>query len=84
MKTHTFFDTTCPTCGRRAGDPFRVFDARGKVLQGCVDEFHTDELVTPSESARWHARPVAKKMRRDAKAARMGGITRDVRHQVQS
>lgn len=55
--------THCPTCTRRACDPFRRYDKTGRVLYGCVDAFHTGHLVTPSESARWHNRPQAKKIR---------------------
>jgi hypothetical protein len=54
----------CPTCTRSAGAPFRTYDARGKVVRGCVDAFHTGHLVTPSESARWHHRPEAEAIRR--------------------
>jgi len=54
---------TCNTCGRQAWSPYRVYDERGKVLQGCVDEFHSGHLVTPSESSHWHNRKEAKKIR---------------------
>jgi hypothetical protein len=57
----------CTTCGRPAGSPYRVFDKHGKVLQGCIDDFHTGHLVTPSESSRWHNRPEAKKHRASIK-----------------
>lgn len=53
----------CNTCCRPASSPFRVWDAHGKVVMGCVDACHTDKLATPSESARWHNRPEAKKLR---------------------
>lgn len=61
---------TCNTCCRPAASPFRVFDDRGKVTMGCVDEFHTDHLTPLSESARWHARPEAKKLRKAMAAFR--------------
>lgn len=64
--------STCPTCCRPAAAPFRVYDARGKVLSGCVDHFHTGHLVTPSESAMWHARPEAKRLRAQQRAMRDG------------
>jgi len=54
----------CPICGRAAGSPYRVYDDRGKVIQGCVSDFHTGHLVTPSESARFHARKEAVAIRR--------------------
>ena len=77
MKTRAFFSTTCPTCTRPSGSPFRVHDSHGKVVNGCVDAFHDDRLVKPSASAFWHARPEARKIRAANKAARMGGVTFD-------
>lgn len=79
MRTHTYYSATCPTCGRPSAAPYRETDAHGKVLAGCVDEFHTGHLVTPSASAAWHARPDARRIRTASKAGRMGGITRDIR-----
>jgi len=55
--------TNCNTCCNPVDQPYRVYDERGKVLQGCVDACHTGELVTPSESSFWHNRPEAKKIR---------------------
>lgn len=57
----------CPTCVRKASNPFRVYDPRGKVTMGCIDEFHSGHLVTPSESSFWHNRPIAKKHRSSVK-----------------
>lgn len=54
---------TCPTCVRPASDPYRSYDSRGKVVSGCVDDFHTGHLVTPSESSMWHNSKAAKKLR---------------------
>lgn len=54
----------CNTCCRPDSDPFRVFDERGKVINGCVDAVHTGRLVAPSESSRWHNRPEAKQIRK--------------------
>jgi hypothetical protein len=54
---------TCPICTRSIYSPYRVYDDRGHVIQGCVDKSHTGHLVTPSESARWHHRPEAKQIR---------------------
>lgn len=54
---------TCNTCVQPVWKPFRVYDERGKVVLGCVDASHDGQLVTPSESARWHARPEAKRIR---------------------
>jgi hypothetical protein len=52
----------CTTCNKPDHSPFRVFEG-SKVVMGCVDACHTSKLVTPSESAFWHARPEAKKIR---------------------
>jgi hypothetical protein len=54
---------TCTTCGKPDHNPYRHYDDHGKVSAGCVDVCHTGRLVTPSESARWHARPDAKRIR---------------------
>lgn len=61
---------TCNICCRPAYSPFRVYDERGKVVMGCVGDAHTGQLITPSESARWHARPEAKKLRARIKKGR--------------
>jgi hypothetical protein len=53
----------CPTCTRPAGAPYRRHDARGIVVEGCVDAHHTAWLVRPSESARWHDREAARGIR---------------------
>lgn len=68
----------CNTCVRPASNPFRVYDERGRVIMGCVDECHTGHLATPSESARWHARPEAKKLR-TANRRRQAEMDRDAR-----
>lgn len=70
-----FFATSCPTCCRPAGAPFRVFDDRGRVVSGCVDHFHGGHLVTPSASAGWHGRPEARKIRAAQRAMRDGCVT---------
>jgi hypothetical protein len=68
------YSQTCPTCGRAAYSPFRVY-VDDKVVSGCVDHFHGGHLVTPSQSASWHARPEAKRIRAATKAARSGFVT---------
>lgn len=65
----------CPTCMRKAHSPFRVWNG-GKVVNGCVDEFHTGHLTSPSESSFWHNRPAAKKIRGNMKAMRNGYVTK--------
>lgn len=54
----------CLTCGKPVSNPYRVFDERGKVLAGCVDSAHDGQLVVPSESASWHNRTEAKRIRK--------------------
>ena len=58
---------TCNTCCRPADHPFRQYDGYGKVINGCVDAFHSGAIVTPSESAWWHGRKEAQKIRRDSR-----------------
>jgi hypothetical protein len=64
----------CPTCARNPDSPYRVYDC-GNAVQGCVDHFHTGHLVTPSESARWHARPEAVRIRKEMRDSRHGYVT---------
>jgi hypothetical protein len=55
---------TCNTCGKPATSPYRVYCNRGKVVQGCVDQFHTEALRgIIGESSFWHFRPEAKRIR---------------------
>jgi hypothetical protein len=58
-------EARCNTCGQPASAPFRRYDARGAILYGCIDDFHTGHLVTPSASSSWHNRPEAKKLRQE-------------------
>lgn len=53
---------TCTTCCRDVGSPARVYDERGRVVQGCIDSSHEGRLI--AESSRWHHRPEALAMRR--------------------
>jgi len=57
--------TRCHTCNNPASAPYRAYDNRGKVVEGCVDKFHTGRLVTPSESSFWHTRKAAFKIRKE-------------------
>ena len=57
-------NVTCRTCTRPIASPYRVYDERGRIVQGCVSIDHDGQHVTPSESARWHARPDAKALQR--------------------
>lgn len=63
---HTFEEngqTLCGTCCRPVVSPARrIVD--GKIVEGCVSEAHTGQLPAMSETARWHNRPEAKKIRR--------------------
>ena len=65
-------DKICAICERADYAPFRVYDAHGGVINGCVDAVHTGRLVTPSESARWHNRPAAKLIRKALDMQRHG------------
>ena len=55
--------TQCPTCTRSKYDPFRQYDERGKVIAGCIDDYHTGHLTPISESNAWHSRKSAKQHR---------------------
>ncbi len=63
-------EARCNTCTQPAGAPFRRYAANGTVLYGCIDDFHTGHLVTPSASSYWHNRPEAKKLRQQRLAER--------------
>ncbi len=63
-------EARCNVCTQPAGAPFRRYDANGTVLYGCIDDFHTGHLVTPSASSYWHNRPEAKKLRQQRLAGR--------------
>lgn len=56
----------CPTCFRPVASPFRVTDAAGKIVNGCVDAAHDDKLVPISASASWHGRKEASQIRKRA------------------
>lgn len=63
----------CPTCTRRLDQPSYRKDARGHVIDGCVDAAHTGHVS--GELYRWHARPVARSIRAEAnKSLRALGI----------
>jgi len=62
----------CNTCGRPDYSPYRVYGEWGTVTAGCVDDCHTGRLVTPSESAMWHARPEARRIRAKLAKGRAG------------
>ncbi len=51
----------CPICTREAAAPARRRDANGRIVEGCVDAFHTGALY--GESRAWHDRPGAVKLR---------------------
>ena len=63
----------CPTCGRAPSEPYRIYDGHGKVKYGCVDALHGGHLI--GESARWHNRPEAKRIRQ-ADLRQIGGGAR--------
>jgi hypothetical protein len=47
--------TNCPTCDKGKSNPYRRSDARGNIVEGCVDAFHEGALHL-GESLRWHSR----------------------------
>ena len=55
---------TCNLCGGAAGSPgMKAYDARGRMIQGCVGEIHGEALTPATEYARWWSRPEANKLR---------------------
>lgn len=58
-------DPICPICVNSIYRPYRVKDARGKVIQGCVHPCHDDHLV--GESRSWSLRKEAKAIRKEIK-----------------
>lgn len=61
---------TCNTCGKPVSAPYRVFDTKGAVIQGCVDSCHTEHLLSCTASLRWALRTEAKEIQRAAKKFR--------------
>lgn len=55
----------CSTCTRAPDAPYRSHDLRGNITEGCIDECHTGHVY--GESAAWHNRAGAKKLRKDMK-----------------
>lgn len=56
-------DETCRTCCKPLAAPYRVYDERGRAIQGCVAVDH-DGHIHGYESVRWHNRTEAKAIRR--------------------
>jgi hypothetical protein len=57
------FRTVCTLCGNPPGAPRNyVYDARGRVVQGCVGAAHVGALR--GEAARWINRREARTLRR--------------------
>ena len=59
-------EAVCTICGKPAGSPYRRHDSEGKIFEGCVDGFHSGHLPIPSNTAAWHNRSSAKKLRLDS------------------
>lgn len=55
----------CPTCTRSKYDPFRQY-VDGKIVAGCVDDYHTGHLVSISATNSWHYSKQAKEIRATA------------------
>ena len=62
----------CPICCNSKYSPYREHDSHGKIVAGCVAEFHTGHLTPISESSRWHNRKEAKQIRRKLLAGQQG------------
>lgn len=58
--------THCPTCARPCESPYRRKDARGHIIEGCVDACHKPHIH--GESLRWHMRPEAVALRKETLA----------------
>ncbi len=52
--------TQCPTCTRGKYEPFRRYDAEGRITMGCIDDFHSGHLTPISASNSWHERKSAR------------------------
>jgi len=59
--------TNCNTCGRPASEPYRRYGNDGRIIEGCIDNFHAGHLVPCSASEHWHNRKEAKILRQTAK-----------------
>lgn len=70
--------TICTLCFKDIFVPYRVYSEQGRVIEGCVGEGHTDRLVTPSESSRWHYRSEAKKIRANLRKMGQKVFTREI------
>ena len=54
----------CPICGGASTRPGGVvYDTHNKIVQGCVGDYHADNIIPGTEYARWWNRPEAKKIR---------------------
>lgn len=60
---------TCTTCGRALNAPYRRIVA-GAIVEGCVDDAHTGHLPATTNTAAWHDRAEARKIRADTAASR--------------
>lgn len=59
-------DNRCPACCGAPAKPYRHY-VDGKIREGCIHDFHTGHLVTPSASQDWHNRKEARDWRRKHK-----------------
>lgn len=72
LRSYVFARNTCPTCGKGESDPYRRHVNGGAIEYGCVDNFHTGHIVTPSASADWHNRKSAKRIAPEGNMAVIG------------
>jgi hypothetical protein len=49
----------CPTCCRLPDQPYRVYEATGHVMHGCIDPVHTAHMDRATASGQWHFRKEA-------------------------
>jgi hypothetical protein len=57
----------CPSCCRAATAPYRRI-VRGKIVEGCIDAFHHGHLPATTNTAAWHNRQIARKLRAETLA----------------
>ena len=63
VRTQTSAEGNCVICGRKATDPYRLRNAKGEVMQGCIGVAHVgvvaDEWMLRPEVQKWIADNVA-------------------------
>ena len=57
-------NTVCCVCGKAPGMPYRRYDSKGAISEGCVDATHTGHLPPTTNTSNWHNRTDAVAIRR--------------------